>query len=145
MKQYYLTSDLVNEVIKMPNSKFDHITCCGKVCLLCLQKPKPKQKKEITERVKHLIESNALPKYSQYCDLPSFPKVICGKCLKRIEGRSKGTKTTVTVPRISKFIQNHMPTGECSFVLYQHYSISGPSCMNFSHSGRSHMTSAKFS
>ena len=93
----------------MPNKMFDHQTCRGKTCVLCFNKPK--RTRVITERVKDLVESMALPSYKQYCDLPSLPKVICDTCLKKLERRQKGAKLALTVPILSKFLGDDTFTG----------------------------------
>ena len=93
----------------MPNTIFDHQTCREKTCVLCFNKPK--RKKVISERVKDLIESMALPSYKQYCDLPTLPNVICDACLKKLERGQMGTKVALTVPMLSKVLGDEMLTG----------------------------------
>ena len=66
----------------------------------------------VTERVKDLIEKVALPHYRRYCDLVSLPNVICETCRKKLEKKENGKNITVSVPVLSKFLENEMlPTG----------------------------------
>ena len=90
---------------------YDHQTCLQKICLLCLKKAKEKTKRELTDRVKELIEVLALPHYRQYCDMPSLPQVICEACRRKLERKEKGMNVTLTVPKISKFMDFGLPTG----------------------------------
>ena len=92
----------------MPTYKFDHKTCREKTCLLCLRKAKTKR--AVTERVKDLIEAFALPFYRQFCNLSSLPTVICEACRKALENKQKGKNVTITVPILSKFLENELPT-----------------------------------
>ena len=88
----------------------DHQMCRERVCLLCFKKAKTKR--VVTERVKDLIEKHALPYYRNYCDLICLPKVICETCRQKLEKKEKGKNVTLTVTKLSKFLENEMlPTG----------------------------------
>ena len=94
----------------MSYSILDHQKCRLRTCLLCFKKAKTKR--VVTERVKDLIEEVALPYYRRYCDLISLPKVICETCRKKLEKKRNGKNVTITVPILSKFLDNEMlPTG----------------------------------
>ena len=80
----------------------DHQSCRGKTCLLCLQKAKTNR--VMTEHVKALIEQMALPHYRHYSDLPSLPNVVCEKCRVKLQKRKSGKEVTLTVPKLSKFM-----------------------------------------
>ena len=58
----------------------------------------------MTEKVKDLIEELALPHYRQYCDLPALPNVICETCRVKLQKRKSGKQITLTVPKLSKFM-----------------------------------------
>ena len=94
----------------MPTFIFDHQTCREKTCVLCFKKGKSK----ITERVKDMIESVALPHYRNYCDSPTLPKVICDTCRNKLVKRQNGKNVTITVPILSKFLEDRIFSGPIS-------------------------------
>ena len=108
--------------IEVRGKMLDHQSCRERTCLLCLKKAKTKR--ALTDRVKDLIQKYALPIYKNYSELICLPKVICETCRQKLEKRDKGKNVTITVPILSKLLENEMlPTGklECHNVYFLNY------------------------